>query len=553
MASRARRANGEGSYTEQWINYRSLNHDFLLSADRQLTEGLNLMVNAGGNYYNYFVDYQSSTITGLKVPNFFSLNNPLYPDLTSVGSTVREKVIQSFYGSAQLSYKNWLYTEITARNDWSSSLPAANNSYFYPSINSSLVFTELLDMNDRILSFGKIRGSWAQVGNDTDPYKLGTYYNSQDYGELPLTYLSNFRGNPDLKPERTRAWEVGADLRFFMSRINLDVTYYHEVTFDQIVTAELSKPSGFSKMIVNGGEIENKGVELQLNLVPVERGDLRWDIDLNFAKNVNTVLSLVEDLTQFPITGESQMDVLALPGQPYGEIVGTRIARYYEMDADGNIVDHPSNGRPLIDDQGLYVMDERGVIGNITPDWTGGVSSALRWKDLTLSFSIGVQMGGDIFSKTNKYGLDNGQFEETLEGRKSWNAAGQEERDAGTVGYVADGVLADGTENTRGIDPQVYFHQRKWGGIAELDVYDASYVKLRDLTLNYNLPARWFGSGFLRSASLALVGKNLWLIYSGLPNVDPESAFSSNNNALGQEYAAMPATRSVGFNLKLVF
>ena len=566
VANNAFRAKGEGSYTEKWINYRSLNHDFLLSADKQLGKNLQLLVNAGGNYYSYFADYQSTSIVGLAVPNFFSLNNPLHPDETSAGSNKREKVIQSFYGSASLNYKSWLYAEFTARNDWSSTLPAHNNSYFYPSVNTSFVFTELLEMDKNIFSFGKLRLSWAQVGNDTDPYRLSSAYYSQQYGELPAVYLSSERGNPDLRPERTRAWEVGTDLRFFMNRLTIDATWYNETTFDQIVNAEISNASGFSRVITNGGEIENKGIELQLNLVPVQSADLRWDISVNFAKNKNTVLSLANGLTQLMITNESQMDVVAIPGRPYGEIIGTRLARI--------------NGKPLIGDDGYYVMEDRGVIGNVTPDWSGGVSSALTYKGISLAFSVGFSRGGSIFSKTNKYGLDNGQFEETLEGRESWYAATTAERDMGRtglynsdgtpqldeennqmfdpngsdpVGYVAEGLLADGTENMKGIDPQFYWHQRKWGGIAELDVYDASYVKLRDVTINYDFPARWFGEGFLKSASFALVGRNLWLIYSGVPNIDPESSFTSNNNGLGQEYASMPNTRSLGFNLKLVF
>jgi len=580
IANNALRANGEGSYTERWANYRSLNHDFLLTASKTLGNDLELYVNAGGNYYNYFVDYQSTTIVGLAVPNFFSLNNPKYPAETSVGSSKRRKVIQSFYGSAQLNYKSWLYLELTARNDWTSTLPEENNSYFYPSVNTSLVFTELLDLDKKLMSFGKFRFSYAYVGNDTSPYKTSTPYISQQYGEVPAVYQQSDAGNPDLKPEQTGSWEIGTDLRFFMSRLSLDMTYYDEVTYNQIVSAEISKASGYASIITNGGEIANKGVEVQMNITPVKASNLEWDIYLNFARNRNSVLSLAGGLTQLTITNESQIDIVAIPGRPFGEILGTRLARYYNKDPEGNVIDDPNNGRVLIGDDGYFIMEERDVIGNVTPDWSGGVSSNLIYKNFSFSFSIGIQKGGDMFSKTNKYGQDNGQFIETLEGRDSWYAATNDERLEGRtglynpdgtpqldedgdqlfdpngsdpVGFVANGVLADGTENTKGVDPQMYWHQHKWGGIAELDVYDASYVKLRDVTINYNFPSEWFGKGFIKSASLALIGKNLWLIYSGIPNIDPESSFTSNNNGIGQEYAAMPTTRSVGFNLKLVF
>ena len=580
IANNALRANGEGSYTERWVRYRSLNHEFLLTADKQLGDNITLTGNFGGNYYNYHVDYQSTTVPGLAVPDFFSINNPKYPDELSAGSSKRDKVIQSIYGTANLMYKSWLFLELTARNDWSSSLPLMNNSYFYPSLNTSFVFSDAFGMNKNILSFGKIRFSYAFVGNDTNPYSLSYEFINQQYGDVPAVFLSNQGFKANLVPERTGSWELGADLRFFMNRLSLDITYYNETTYDQIIEAEFSKASGFSKVTTNGGEINNKGIEAQMNISPIQSTHFNWDISLNFARNRNTVLSLAEELEQYTITNESQIDIIALPGRPFGEIIGTRYKRYYKTDAEGNIVNDPNNGRPLIGEDGYYIAEERGVIGNVTPDWTGGMVNSLRYKNFTLSFSIGVQMGGEIFSKTNKYGLDNGQFVETLEGRESWYAATSDEQlmgrvglynDDGTpmedvdgnqlfdpngsepVGYVADGVLADGSENIKGIDPQMYFHQRKWGGIAELDVYDASYVKLRDLTLNYKLPSRWFERNFITSASVAFVGKNLWLIYSGVPNIDPESNFSSNNNAIGQEYAALPTTRSLGFNVRIVF
>lgn len=580
IANNALRASGEGSYTERWVNYRALNHDFLLTANKSLSNGIEMNLNAGGAYETYSVDYQSTTIKGLAVPNFFSLNNPKYPAQTSVGTSKRQKVIQALYGSANISYKSWLFLELTARNDWSSSLPVGKNSYFYPSLNTSFIFTDAFDLENRILSFGKIRFSVASVGNDSEPHMLSGEYINQSYGTIPAVYLRNRATDPLLGPEQNRSWEMGTDLRFFMNRLSFDMTYYDEVTFNQILTAEISKTSGFASILTNGGAISNKGIEIQSTISPVKTNHFDWIMNLNFSKNRNEVMYLKEGLAQFTITNESQIDIVAIPGRPYGEIIGTRLKRYYNKDNEGNIIDDPNNGRPLIGDDGLYIMEERGVIGNITPDWMGGVTNMFSYKDLSLSFSIGVSRGGNIFSKTNKYGLDNGQFTETLEGRATWYVATNAERLAGRmglynpdgtpmldenekqmfdpagsdpVGYVADGVLADGTVNTKGVDPQVYFHQRKWGGIAELDVYDATYVKLRDVTINYNLPSSWFQSTFISSASLALVGRNLWLIYSGVPNIDPESSFTSNNNGLGQEYAALPTTRSVGFNIKVAF
>jgi len=404
-------------------------------------------------------------------------------------------------------------------------------------------------------------------------------YINQQYGDLPAVYLSDIATDPEIGPERNNSWEVGTDMRFFMNRLSFDFTYYHEITSMQILMAELSKTTGFSKILTNGGAISNKGIEIQSTFSPIRNSDISWNININFAKNKNTVDYLKEGLSQLTITNESQVDIVAIPGRPYGEIIGTRMKRYYNTDGDGNIVDDPNNGRPIIGSDGLFIQEERGVIGNVTPEWAGGLTNSFAYKNLSLSFSIGFSKGGSIFSKTNKYGLDNGQFTETLEGRESWYAATSDEKKMGRVGlynpdgtpmldidedqmfdpssdpigYVADGVLEDGSENIKGIDPQVYFHQRKWGGIAELDVYDASYVKLRDLTISYSLPGKWFENNIIGDASVSIIGRNLWLIYSGVPNIDPESSFTSNNNGLGQEYAAMPTTRSVGFNIKVTF
>lgn len=547
IANGAARELGDGSYTEYWKNFRSLNHDFLLTATKDLNDDFNVSGNLGGNYYNISSQNQSTTIKGLAVPNFFSINNPKNPSETATGTSQYEKVIQSFYGSAQIVYKGWWYTELTARNDWTSSLPSQNNSYFYPSVNTSIVVTDALGIDDNVLSFGKIRMSYAEVGNDTRAHQLSYEFKNTAYGDNPSVLLDPTGFNPDLKSEKTKAWEVGTDFRLWQNRIGVDFTYYNEMSFNQIVTAPISSASSFKYILTNGGTISNKGIEIQINATPVKAANFSWDINMNYAKNHNTIEYLAEDLgSYFPITGESQISVVGFEGNAYGDIIGVAIKKY---DNPGDL----NHGKPLIDADGMYVRGEIEVIGNVTPDWTGGITNSLKYKNISLNFSIGVQMGGDIFSKTNKYGLDNGQFEETLEGRDSWYSGTQEERDAGTVGYVADGVLVDGSKNTKGIDPQVYFHQRKWGGIAELDIYDASYVKLRDVTLNYNFPQHWFDNLFIQSGSFSIIGKNLWLIYSGVPNIDPESSFSSSNNALGQEYAAMPTTRSYGFNLRLTF
>jgi len=539
----------EGKYTEVWISNRSVNSDFLLNADKTYGD-FDISLSLGGNKMTSLLDMSSSTINGFAVPNFFSLNNYTNKLDNSTGTFVRRKHINSLYAFSQIAYKSILYIDLTARNDWSSTLPNGNNSYFYPSVNTSFILTEAFNIKSTILTFGKIRVSWAQVGNDADAYMLEPTYLSGSYGELPVNYLANVLPLADLKPEITGSWEAGADFRFFQNKIGIDLSVYKSNSFNQILRTEISKTTGYDKAVINAGEIENKGIEVLLTIQPIKKKDFSWNINMNFAKNISKVISLEEDINTYPITSTSQIIIEARPGDPYGNIVGTYI-----------LTDSVS-GKHLIDPTtGLYISSgtETKILGNINPDWIGGFVNTIKYKNVYFGFTIGVQMGGDIYSKTNRYGNDNGQFINTLEGRESWYAATDEEKLAGMkadgtpIGYVPEGVFPDGTPNNRGLDPQVYWHQGKWNGITELSIYDASYVKLREVILGINIPKKFAQKLKINNASFSLTGRNLWLIYSGVPNIDPESSFNNQNTGLGQEYAAMPTARNIGFTLKFKF
>lgn len=561
----------EGGFSEVYKNYRALNHDFLITANKSFGEDFSFNFNVGGRINEWGVDYNYNTAYGLAIPNFFSINN--YKNEIRTTSTKAKAANHSLYGSAQMNYKSWYFLELTYRQDWNSTLPKGEWSYPYPSVNTSLVFSDALGIENQYFTFGKVRFSYAVVGNGTAPYNLYTTFNSQPYGDYPTNYLPATGLNPNLIPEQTRSWEVGADLKFFGNRLGIDATYYEEVTANQIYRAEVSKAGGYARQLLNGGEISNKGVELQLYFSPVRTSNFDWDVNVNYAMNRNKVLSLAEGITELQIGGDSQVKVVAKPGLPYGEMIGETIARF---DSAG----HTNHGKYLVSDDGTFLKGGLGSVGNITPDFIGGINNNLRYKNFSLGFTIGFQVGGDIFSKTNKYGRDKGVFEETLEGRESWYNATDDERNkfgregrynadgspmldndgnqlfdetSPHIGMLAHGVTANGETNTKGIDPQVYWHQFKWGGIAELDIYDASYVKLRDITLTYNIPPKLLNRVFINTGSISFVAKNVWLIYSGAPNIDPEASFGATNVALGQEYASMPPTRSYGFNLKLVF
>ena len=538
-----------GEYSETWIGYRSMNSDFLLTGKKTFGK-IDFSLSFGGNNSASKIDISSSTIKGFAVPNFFSLNNYTNKLDNSTGTTVIRKTINSLYGFSQIAYKSYLYIDINARNDWSSSLPSINNSYFYQAISTGFIFSEALKLNSKIISFGKVRLSWAKVGNDADPYMLEPVYLSGSFGELPVNHLNNIKPLYDLKPEITRSWEAGSDLRFFQNKVGIDVSIYKGISVNQILSTEISKATGYNKAVINAGEIQNKGIELLLTIQPIKNKDFSWDININFAKNKSKVISLAEDINTYPITSTSQIIIEARPGDPYGNIVGTYI-----------LTDSVS-GKHLIDPStGLYISSgtDTKVLGNINPDWIGGIVNSIKYKAFYLSFTVGVQMGGDIYSKTNRYGNDNGQFVNTLEGRESWYAATEEEQlngmkaDGTPVGYVPEGVFPDGTPNNRGLDPQVYWHQGKWNGITELSIYDASYIKLREMIIGVNIPKSFLKKIKINSASFSLTGRNLWLIYSGVPNIDPESSFTNQNNGLGQEYAAMPTARNIGFSLRFNF
>ncbi len=539
----------EGQYSEAWIAYRSMDSDFLLNANKKFGS-FDISLSFGGNRMTSLLDMNSTTINGFAIPNFFSLNNYTNKLDNSTSATVNTKHIYSIYEFSQIAYKSFLYLDLTMRHDWSSSLPSYENPYNYPSISTSFILTEAFNIKSKILTFGKIRISWADVGNDADPYKRKAVYYSGSFGEVPVNYLGSTLSLDDIKPEKTKSWEAGADFRFFQNKVGFDLSIYKAISYNQILEIETSKATAYNKAVINAGEIENKGIELEISIQPIKKKDFSWDIDINFAKNISKILSLKEGYGTYPITNTSQIIIEARVGDPYGNIMGTYI-----------LTDSVS-GQYLIDPTtGLYISSgiEKKLLGNINPDWIGGFVNTVKYKNVYFGFTIGVQMGGDIYSKTNRYGNDNGQFVQTLEGRESWYAATEEEKlngmtaDGTPVGYFPEGVFPDGTPNNRGLNPQLYWHQGKWNGITELSVYDASYVKLREMVLGFNIPKKFTQKFKINSASFSLVGRNLWLIYSGVPNIDPESSFNNQNTGLGQEYAAMPTARNIGFTLKLKF
>jgi len=556
--------NAMGSYSEGEIDQFLINSDFLISYNNSTSDKFFFTVSGGGNAMYYKIDrYHGNTVGGLEVPNEFSLDNSV--DTPYQRNEYYEKAINSLYAFARLDYKHFLFLDLTGRNDWSSTLPESNNSYFYPSISSGFAFTELIQNKStlQILSFGKVRASYAEVGNDAEPYQLSpTFYvdsTSSVYGTY--AYITNRIPATDLKPERTKSVELGTDLRFYMNRISLDFTWYKTNSVNQIVPVDISQTSGSTQALINAGNIENSGVELQLGLIPVQNAIFIWDLKLNYTKNKSKVIELAPGVDNLLLLEHWRLSIEARAGNPYGDIVGYAVLR-------------DENGNKLVDEYGMYLRDSiPRVLGNVAPDHAISFANNFICKNFSLSFLIDARIGGEMFAGTNMYGYGySGNFSETIKGRDAWYESEAERVDAGvdpddwipTGGYLAEGVYAEGSviddqdvsgqANESYVNPEKYWDQySNWTNeIHEPFVYDASFVKLREVVLSYQLPEQWTRKVKMTSATVSLYGRNLWVIYKKVPNIDPET-FYTNGNGQGYELYSYPTVRSFGFSLTVNF
>jgi len=514
------------------------NVDFLITAQRDISSKLDGVLAVGGNLMHQNSENSTNTALGLDIPYYYNFTNA---SGIQVIPGFREKEIQSLYATLDLNYDNYLYVQLTGRNDWSSTLPPESWSYFYPSVSTSFVFTDAWDLGIDWLSYGKIRASYAFVGNDTNPYQLDQLYaiNALTHDNQKFAQIISPRPSRVLRNELTQSFEVGGDLSFFLDRIRLDFTYYNAGTSNQLIALDVSRASGFEKVNINSGLIRNQGVELMLNTVPIESEKFSWNIDLNFTRNYNEMVELdpevkVQDLGTFDQFG---VQIVAEEGRPFGDIYALKA---FSKD--------PESGQRLINSQGLpIVAEDPELIGNYLPDFQAGISNTLRYGSFNLSFLVDLQKGGDIYSYTNATMAALGNSAATLEKRRFWYA--------GAGGYVADGILPDGTQNDIEVDPEEYWRNvggQGGGMFAEAFLYDASYIKLREARLTYRMPSNLINKLPFTSATLSLVGRNLAILLSNTPGFDPEATFNTGN-AQGIEAYAFPSTRSLGFNLNLQF
>ncbi len=560
------RSSSLGGYSENKTEQFLINSDFLLSFKDEINDDFSYTLNGGGNaMVQRTIFYSAYTNGGLTIPGDYSLENSVNPPYTHT-SPAYEKAINSLYAFGQLDFRHFLFLDVTGRNDWSSTLPKGNNSYFYPSVSLGFAFTDLMDISKetgKYLSFGKIRASYAEVGNDTKPYQLAPTFFIDSVSNVfgTIAYISNQVAPLDLKPERIKSIELGTDLRFFMNRVSVDFSWYKTNAVNQILSADISQASGSVTALINAGNIENKGVELQLKVNPVKQKDFSWDFTINYTRNRSKVVELTQGLDNLQILEHWNLSIEARPGRPYGDIVGFAILR-------------DENGNKLLDKNGMYIRNEiPQVLGNINPDFSLSFFNTLRYKSLSFSFLVDAKIGGDMFAGTNLYGYGySGTFTETLDGREAWYASEVAREAAGltpeewtaTGGYLAEGVYTEGSsingENVGGqvnqtyVNPEKYWDQfSSWTNeIHEPFVYDASYVKLREVVVSYSLPLTWISKIGMRKASLSLYGRNLWLIFKNVPNVDPET-FYTNGNGQGYELYSYPNKRSIGFSLNVNF
>lgn len=526
-----------GTYQEDNIFFEESNTDFLLSYDKTFIDKWNINLSAGGNQLRQKQDFTKTVAPQLINPGVYSFNNSR--QAVQVNANNFEKRINSLYGFARFSYDDMLFLDVTGRNDWSSTLPADNNSYFYPSATLSAIASDMLQLPEWV-SFAKVRAAYAEVGNDTDPYRLQSFYRNEAPfdGSTPILTESALIPNADLKPEITSSYEFGLDLRFFQSRMNFDLTYYDSSTRNQIINIDTDIASGYSSQLINAGEVRNYGVEAIVNFVPVLTKNFKWNTIFNFARN----RSEVKDLggVNFTLTSRNGAFIQAREGESISAIYGRGFQR----------VEDPNSeffGQKIINSQGIPIRtDDLVYQGDYAPDFTLGIQNTFKYKNLDLGFLIDTRQGGIVVSRTKTIGSTSGQLMETLEGRET--------------GIVAEGVVNTGTAqnpvyvpNTTNVDARTYNNRFYERDNVEAAKYDASYTKLREVTLGYSLSQKILERLPISSARFSITGRNL-LLWTENPHFDPEVVGVAGGTLQpGIENMSYPSTRLFTFNLQLSF
>ncbi len=519
-----------GQFDDTSIFTKESNFDATLNFDKTFgdirVDGL-----VGGNYRNDQYKSMGLGANDLTVPDLYTISNAKGTPRTSMYK--REYETNSVYFAVNGSYKNYLFLGITGRNDWSSTLPADNWSFFYPSVSLGFSITDAFEIESNILSYAKVRASVAKVGGDTGAYQLARTYGAGTYNSISTFSPTRTLPPVDLQPEETSSFEIGADLRVWKDKIAVDVTYYKQTTVNQILSVATSRTTGYGAMRLNAGEIENKGVELMISGSILDNpSGLRWNASVNWATNKSTVNTLYGDLESYVISsGFGGAKSLGIPGEEWGVIWGLPFVR---------------------NDAGKVVVDSRGIpkttsvgekLGTVTPDWTGGITNMFRYKGFNLNFLIDARIGGDIFSTTAWHSYPTGSYAVTTA-----NNVREE-------GLIVDGVFEDGTPNDIRVSAQDYFGGSWMWNNHEYSILDGSYIKLREVVLGYDFDfqkIKW-----IHKLNLSLVGRNLAILYQDKTTkdlgIDPEVGLGGGEGGVGFENFQIPTTRSYGVKLKVNF
>lgn len=558
----SRGGGGVGEITEGNTTFTEIESNLLLSANRKLSEDFNLKVVLGHNVNQRTT--QTQGFQGLRMIDFDILDLDNTNNVIPFGGTYERRRLYGVFADATLGFRDYAFLTVTGRNDWSSTLPSANRSFFYPAVNGSFVFTDAFNIQSNILNSGKLRASWARVGNDAPPYSLINIYrtnlgassnligslsdNDFPFAGQSAATLDNTYFDPDLRPEFTRTVELGTELRLLNNRVGLDLTYYHTRTTDQIGRLSWPRASGFNFFLTNFGVMTNRGIEIGLDLTPVSLNNgFRWNLYGTFTRNINRVEELLGDLKEIEIQGLFGGSVLPVlrPGLPYGVIRGSKSVR----DQDGNLLIDPSNGQ-------LIRASTPDIIGDPNPDFIVGLTNSFTWKGITLSAVLDYRQGGDLYSATTEALLGRGVTRDT-EGRE--------------MNYVIPGFLgdpntqqpilgSDGKKIPNNIQIEmndVYFGNTFAVNAAdEWSVYDATTIRLREVSLGYELPKALMKRTPFGSARISITGRNLWYKAPNFPkytNFDPETSTFGALNIQGFEYSTAPSVRRLGINLRLTF
>lgn len=527
----------QGFIVEENVNFKELNSNFFITATKSFNQDLNASFLIGQSLVDTQNDRINTRGEGLNLNGFNDISNTTNKFATTSNSVRR--LIGAFF-DAKLDYKGTLFLNVTGRKDWSSTLPKENRSFFYPAINLGYVFSESLGLSDKkILHYGKIRASWSKVGQDAPPHVLGTRYGTD--ASFPFNGVGGFKkstqgGSLDLKPETTTSVELGLDLRFLNNRLGIDLTYYKNNTKDQIIRVPVTNTSGFSRFFLNGGEMQNKGVELLITATPIKTNNFTWDATLNWSTQKGEILSMPEALStiEFGNSGFSNVSLKIEEGGAPGDIFAYKFR--YE---DGQLY-IGSDGKPRV------VLDSTVRVGNAFPDWLGGLTNTFTYKGISLSFLLEIRKGGDVHDLNYRNSIRNGIVKQTELRNQEAILAGVKDNPNGDGTFVPNDIVFE-------IDEGLYRSSTRYNRAAEVLVEDASWFRLRNISIAYSMPKSLLDKTPFSSARLSLTGNNLFLS-TPFRGYDPESnAFGSGTNNFGFVGRAAPATKSYTVGLNITF